>query len=379
MTRIGIVGASGMVGRAVAQHLRLAGMRGLRLGARRSEGLQREAREGEDIVAFALADSAQLQRFCEGCAIVVNAAGPSRQVLDRVARASLAAGADYVDAAGDELVHELLAGTPCGDRRLLLSAGMMPGLTALLPRFLAAGLDGPLRLTAFAGGLDRFTPTAAGDYLDSLRNGYGTPLAPRPGRNPPPHPGPPVPPGRARIAPRALGARPDADIEFFPGRVTALPYLSQENTRIARTLGLAAGDWYNVFAGQHLRDAFARVQNLLHASGEAAAIEALCTSAALDLAGRAPYQLLVCRVESASASRSLMLRASDSYALTGAMAAFAALALCEGEGPPGVHFAGEVMAPDRTVTRLRSSSAVTAIDLVDGGAVDEPAFEQGAL
>src|SRR6218665_860008 len=100
MTRIGIVGASGMVGRAVAQHLRLAGMRGLRLGARRSEGLQREAREGEDIVAFALADSAQLQRFCEGCAIVVNAAGPSRQVLDRVARASLAAGAAYVGAAG---------------------------------------------------------------------------------------------------------------------------------------------------------------------------------------------------------------------------------------------------------------------------------------
>ncbi|MCW5260615.1 NAD-dependent epimerase/dehydratase family protein [Verminephrobacter eiseniae] len=363
MTRIGIVGASGMVGRAVAQHLRLAGMRGLRLGARRSEGLQREARAGEDIVAFDLADSAQLQRFCEGCAIVVNAAGPSRQVLDRVARASLAAGADYVDAAGDELVHELLAGTPCGDRRLLLSAGMMPGLTALLPRFLAAGLDGPLRLTAFAGGLDRFTRTAAGDYVDSLRNGYGTPLAA----------------WRGRIATRALEARPDADIEFFPGRVTALPYLSQENTRIARTLGLAAGDWYNVFAGQHLRDAFARVQNLLHASGEAAAIEALCTSAALDLAGRAPYQLLVCRVESASASRSLMLRASDSYALTGAMAAFAALALCEGEVPPGVHFAGEVMAPDRTVTRLRSSSAVTAIDLVDGGAVDEPAFEQGAL
>src|SRR6218665_2252046 len=184
-----------------------------------------------------------------------------------------------------------------------------------------------------------------------------------------------------RSAPAALGgdeARPHAPPPpLFSS--PPLPYLSQENTRIARTLGLAAGDWYNVFAGQHLRDAFARVQNLLHASGEAAAIEALCTSAALDLAGRAPYQLLVCRVESASASRSLMLRASDSYALTGAMAAFAALALCEGEVPPGVHFAGEVMAPDRTVTRLRSSSAVTAIDLVDGGAVDEPAFEQGAL
>src|SRR6218665_1184112 len=148
MTRIGIVGASGMVGRAVAQHLRLAGRRGLRLGARRSEGLQREAREGEDIVAFDLADSAQLQRFCEGCAIVVNAAGPSRQVLDRGGRASLAGGADYVDAAGDELVHELLAGTPCGDRRLLLSAGAMPGRSALLPRFLAAGLDGPLRPSA---------------------------------------------------------------------------------------------------------------------------------------------------------------------------------------------------------------------------------------
>lgn len=363
MRRIGLVGASGAVGRSVLLHLRLAEAGNLRLGGRRLDALQDLARSDDEIVALDLTDGEALGRFCADCAVVVNAAGPTTLVMDRIARAAIVAGADYVDAAGDELVHERLSDVAHGDRRLLLSAGMMPGLTALLPRHLAAGLDGPLRLCCFIGGLDRFTPTAAGDYAASLGNGYGTPLAA----------------WRGRVAARALAVRQDEEVPYFPVRVSAVPYLSQENVRIARRLGLAAGDWYNVFAGQHVREAFGRVQAQLGTAAQADAVTTLCEAAALDLVGHEPYQLLVYRLEAGSVSRSLMLRATDSYALSGAMAAFAALDLCNGSISRGLHFAGEIMEPGPTVDRLRRSKAVTAFEIIDGVPVEEAAFEDGAL
>src|SRR5205814_581779 len=111
--------------------------------------------------------------FCAGCTVVVCAGAASYQVVDRVARAALAAGADYVDAGGDlPLLHRLepleLAGT---GRRALVTAGMMPGLSGLLPRWLAATrFAAATRLTAHIGVVDHLTAAGAVDYLLSLRD-----------------------------------------------------------------------------------------------------------------------------------------------------------------------------------------------------------------
>jgi hypothetical protein len=363
MRPIGLLGASGAVGRAVLHHLRQAGAGPLRLGARRDAALRDAACPGEAVMPLDIADDTALRRFCEGCAVVVNAAGPTRVVMDRAARAALAAGADYVDAAGDDAVHDRLSGTVAGGHRLLLSAGIMPGLTTLLPRHLAAGLVGPLRLQAHAGGLDRFTPAAAGDYVASFRNGYGTPLAAwRDGR----------------VVPRALSAAHDAELPFFPAAACAFPYLSTENERLARRLGLAEGAWFNVFEGRQLRDAFARLQQLADQGREDTAAAALCHAAALDLAGREPYQILAFILRGRSVTRSLVLRTPDGYALTGAMAAFAALEVRDRAVPPGLHFTGDVLDTGRTLDRLRASPAVTALEILETPPA-EAAFEEGAL
>lgn len=361
MMRIGIVGASGAVGRSTAQHLRLWGDTRLRLGGRRIDALHQVAGPGDEVIHLDLTDPASLAAFCQGCDVVVNTAGPTATVMDRVARAAIAAGADYVDAAGDEPVHDLLAGLPLGCRRVVLSAGMMPGLSALLPRKLAQGMAGPLHMVGHVGGLDRFTETAAGDYVASLGNGYGTPLAGW--RN-------------GGTAPRVLAVQQGVTLPFYPGRVWAIPYLSQENIRVARDLGLASGDWFNVFAGQHLFDAFARVQELLTTTGIAPAVQALCAAAALDLAGRTPFQLMTWHATGPQGARSLILKARDSYGLSGAFAACAALDAAT--LPPGLHFAGEAMPPDPTFARLAASPAVTALEIVETSPA-EPEYEDGAF
>ncbi|MEE3922525.1 methyltransferase [Micromonospora sp. BRA006-A] len=88
-----------------------------------------------EAVAVDVYDRDSLARFCAGCRLVVCAGGASHQVLDRVAVAALAAGADYVDAGGDEPLYDRLAGRDLAaqGRVALVTAGMMPGLSGLLP------------------------------------------------------------------------------------------------------------------------------------------------------------------------------------------------------------------------------------------------------
>src|SRR5919108_258567 len=93
-------------------HVHLVGAGPLRVGGRRLElahELAGELGNGCEAAALDLDDDASLARFCDGCRVVLDCTGPSFRVLDRVARAALRAGADYVGAGGDEPAYEALA------------------------------------------------------------------------------------------------------------------------------------------------------------------------------------------------------------------------------------------------------------------------------
>ncbi|ECX6013344.1 Saccharopine dehydrogenase, partial [Salmonella enterica subsp. enterica serovar Rubislaw] len=87
-----------------------------------------------------------LREFFRGCVAVVNCAGPSYQVLDRVARAAASAHAHYVDVSGDGPAWHLLQGQPAGDKHwtAVLSAGMLPGLANLVPGWMSQSAGGEL-------------------------------------------------------------------------------------------------------------------------------------------------------------------------------------------------------------------------------------------
>jgi len=348
---VGVVGASGGVGRAAVRRLAAAGVGPLRLGGRRLEPLRRLVVEdlgGEGEAAPVDAACAEsLDRFCAGCCVVVDCAGPSREVGDAVVRAAWRAGVDAV-VAGDPAVAERAPG-----RTAVVAAGLMPGLSGLLPRCLAARFDRPMRLTGYAGGLGRLTPAAAADYLAA---GSGQPLAAwRQGRR----------------ASRALTPLRDVELAPFPSRVTAQPYLSAELECVARSLGLADADWYNVLDGVPLPAALARARD---AADVARASE-------LDLFGRTPYQLVVLEmageVRGQPSCQTLLLRARDGIELTGAVVALVALAVLAGEVPFGVHAAWSTLTPDAWWGRLRDLPEVEALEVVDGPAAG--AVEEGEL
>ena len=133
---IGLIGASGAVGRHTAAALAEAGAGPLRLGARRPAAIRSGPwPEGSESVGVDALDPASLARFSAGCALVVNCAGPSYLLKDTVVRAALAAGADVVDVLGDDPVHESLteSGAVGPDRRVVLSPEPSPDWRASSP------------------------------------------------------------------------------------------------------------------------------------------------------------------------------------------------------------------------------------------------------
>ncbi len=346
---IGVLGATGAVGRAAAHELARRGAE-LRVGGRDGARLRAlAAKLPAEPALVDIEDADALAAFAAGCRVVVNCAGPSQKIGARVLDAASASGAAYVDAAGG-----MLEGTR---GRALVEAGMMPGLSALLPRWLCERTPGaPLRLTGFVGGADRFTPAAAADYVATLRDGSGLPLAA----------------WRARtVVERALTPLTHVELTFFPRRVNAHPFLSTEAIRLAHALELRDLECYGVFDGARTLEAIRRLRPQDEPSQAA---PRLVEASELDLFGRSPYQLLVFSLETDETSATAALRAVDSYRLSGAFAALAALAE---RIPEGVHRAGETLDPSTTIEALRSTAAVESLELVEAPA--EHAVEEGVL
>ncbi|MGF1344262.1 saccharopine dehydrogenase NADP-binding domain-containing protein [Streptomyces flavovirens] len=355
---IGVLGASGAVGRAAVHELHALGHSGLRLGGRTASALCEVAENdpgGHDETVWADATAPDgLRAFTEGCDIVLNCVGPTYRLRATVAFAALDAGAHCVDVAGDDPAAEdlLKGGEPARDTRtVVLSAGALPGLSSLLPRWLAGqGLDSVAALTAYCGGLEPCSPTVAHDLMLSLSSGgadgaaYGEALAAVRG---------------GRRAPRALRADEDTVHQAFPGRVAVQPYLSGESERLASVLGLNRLDWYNVHPGPAVRALLNLLPGRLAAGEEQGRLaERLILAADLDLAGRKPYYAmdfaLSGTASGAPATAGLTLRTASSYRLTAAVGALAADAVLRSEVPAGVHFACDVLDPETVVRHLRS-------------------------
>ncbi|MBB0244700.1 KR domain-containing protein [Streptomyces alkaliphilus] len=354
---IGVLGGYGAVGAAVVRRLLVAGAGPIlvagRDAARAEASVARMGAAGAEVGALRtdLDDPDSLDAFATRCRLVVNCAGPSYRVLDTVARAALRAGADYVDAAGDDPaaarlrdVGEEHAGRE-GGRVLVLSAGALPGLSGLIPRALVARAGNPVRLDAHLGGVAPLTPAAAGDVLLGHGPRHGMPSAAWHG---------------GEVRERALSPLRDIALDAFPRPVGAFPFLSTEAVRLAEETGLEELNWYTVFGGERLAEELALTWAL-----EGTDTAPLVAAAAEDVARLGAwygqeFRLWEGSVEG-SHSRAAVLRAEDSYELSAFLTADAALRVLEGSVRPGVSFAADVLDPEATVRSLAADGCAELI------------------
>lgn len=360
---IGVIGAYGAVG---AQATRLLADRGsLRLGGRDHGAATALASGLADtgaavrVMRVDAGDDGSLEEFTTGCSLVVNCAGPSHALTARVAAAAERAGADLVDSGGGDPLPER------APERAVFFAGALPGLSGLLPRWLAArDFDSVDELTVHTGVLDRFTRAGAEDYWAGVAGAGNTPLAAwRDGRR----------------VPGALTRRTGVRLPHFPGEVTALPYVDEEGEDLAAELGLRDARWYSVVDGAHLAAALARGSD--RTAAEVA--DDLCLATALDTAGRRPYVTFVVEAAGRAAGRPVrrtaVLRADRIAYLTGAVTAVAASAVLDGRVPPGAHRAAAVLDPEAAVAALVAVPGLLDLVVTDGGMAESDLVEEGAL
>jgi NAD(P)-dependent dehydrogenase (short-subunit alcohol dehydrogenase family) len=357
---IGVVGGYGDVGAPACRRLAAAGFR-VRIGGRNGAAARELADAlGADHRRVDWTDPSTVEDFAAGCEVLLNCSGPSYLIGDRLARAAIRVGADYVDAAGDDSLHGVLDHTQlaASGRTAVLSAGLRPGLTGIVPHALTVGFE-TAELTVSFGLRDRFTATAAADYLHVLREGATRPLAA----------------WRDGPCDGVLTRYTAADLPFFPGEATVTPLLSPEDERVARTLGLRRGEWYSVVGGAHVREAFDRV----HALGTEAAVEMLCRASRLDLSGRAPAVTIVVRTQGSLAGvpacETTVVSGAGNAEVTGAVAAYTVLAVVRAEVPPGLHYAADALDPVRALEWLQADGVIRAQHL--DALSDE--IEDGAL
>lgn len=342
MNLVGVLGGSGAVGRVVVARLAAGGVR-VRTGGRDKERAAAVPGTAE-AVAVDLADADALAAFCTGCAVVVNCAGPSYRVLDTVARAAVAAGAGYVDAAGDVVALDALTtGPPAGLATVpaVFSAGLMPGLSGLLPRLLT---DRPVtRLDVYVGGSVEISELSAVDALLTRGPRFGHALAAwRDGR----------------VVEHALAPLRSVSLPGFRGRVHAWPFLSAEMAALAAATGVEELRNYTVYATENLPTVLAEAW----ADGDLDAhVPAVVDAARRDVAEHGRHYALLAHAR--PGGRRLLLTTPDSYELSGVVAALTAVAIGDGRVPPGAHHAADVLDPHDIAAALAADDLVTSLEL----------------
>ncbi|RKR88352.1 saccharopine dehydrogenase-like protein [Micromonospora pisi] len=353
-TTIGVLGGYGAVGSSVVRRLHQTVTGQLLIAGRdpaRAKELARTLGPGTASTEPATVDRndpASLDRFAARCGLIVNCAGPSYRVLDTVARAALRHDADYVDAAGDDpTLLRLLADGGANEwvaagRIAVLSAGALPGLSGLLPRHLAAGIQRPVRLDAYLGGVAALTPAAAGDVLLSRGPEHGISGAGWRGDD---------------VRERTLAPRRGLSLPAFPRLVDAFPFLSTEAVRLARAVRLQQVNWYTVFGGDQLPQQLAMSWAL-----ESTDTRDLISAATEDVRRHGSwygqeFHLWEDDIDGPP-TRTLSLTTEDSYELSGFMAAATASAILAGEVPPGVHLAADTLDPAKITQALSADPAV---------------------
>lgn len=251
---IGILGMQSSMGQQVVRLLTQWGFLPVRGGSRRMAPSDLPACVSWQTVDITDPDS--LQRFVAGCDLIINCAGPSHITTPRVLSATLRASVHLIDAGGASC-KELIV-PQWHENIVLLDAGVVPGLSGWLPRWLAKDFSRVDSLQVWQGILDRFTLSGAEDFL------AGVPIS------------------KYQRSPKPLAQQ---NLPFFPRPVQVTPWQDNETQWVSASLGVSNSRWFNVSDGQAL-PAVMRDLSLMTSSQ---ACTSLVNASALDIQSFRPY------------------------------------------------------------------------------------------
>ncbi len=356
---IGIIGGYGEVGINATRLLVKWNKQPIKVGGRNPEKAKEKFEKEFPEVSWVfvnVSDDNSLEAFIKGCNVVVNCVGPSHKVSSRVAKICLCHSCHHIDAGVDKVLEGMHSIQT--DVSIRYGAGTTPGLTGILPQWMAQELDTVNSLILFTGALDRFTVSGAEDYLVGVLEDANEPLAAwRNGKK------------KSSVLKRQSGIT----VPFFPREVTVFPFFDTESLVVARNLDLINGDWNLVIDGTHVPATLNSVRSHFYKNPKEA-IKKLCLAADLDLAGRQTYFNLIVQLEGVKdrkpCIRTAILQMDRMSVLTGAITAIACISIVEDKVPSGIGAVAELPHPERIMERLMAYGIVTDFKILETSIAD---------
>ena len=231
--KIGIIGFSGMVGKAAYTALKRKYQ--IRCGQRHcpSEFQEESNVEFQKVNIFA---EESLRDFCRGCDVIINCAGSSYQVGDIIANICNQLKISYVDAFGINLIENGLKEV---QNSCVLGAGCFPGLSGILPLWVHDKFfDISEKMWLVSGGEEKYSFGACADMLLSSIHGFGWN-------------------GKYYLNDAIVKESQENIIEIvlkneFPKGYVFNPYMNLETKSVAKKLRLKEAHWYNAVANKNL-------------------------------------------------------------------------------------------------------------------------------
>jgi Saccharopine dehydrogenase NADP binding domain len=357
MKNVLLFGSTGAVGASCLDVLTRRGDVSLVI-AGRDEARLREAASGiqadVEIAPLDVADTSAVTAAVTQCDVVINCAGPSRRFSAQVAADAISAGVPYVDPGGDDALLDRLAAAGTGVP-VVLQAGVQPGVSGLVLRLLALSRSENIdSVTVWCGGLQHLTTASVLEYVASLHDTHS-------------HPGAGLRDGMIQRVSRDE-CKP-APSQYFPDSVTVHPHLDAETISVAAHFDIRNILWMNVFDAVHTM----RAMQLLAVDDERprsqAGLSDVLAAAKLDLFGRRPYFSIV----GSFGSTTVAFTCSDSYRVTGAVAACAAQRIAE--MPAGIRPFWSIDEPWRALQCVTEAVPESEVSLLDDSAM----IEEGSL
>lgn len=319
---IGIIGGYGSIGLEAAKILTDFYQEEIIIAGSNPEGMgivKQSFFEGTKKLKVDIFDKDSVERLFHQCNVVVNCSGVSLKdtyILDYITEND---DIKYTDLGND--IASMLK-SKVRNSCIVLAAGSLPGLSALMPRYLALQIKGPHKLKFSYDGLGRFTYTAAREYLEGLfqKDKY------------------------VMVALKNGRIEPVNSENFVNDNAVtekrAVSYFDKESEFIAKELQLEEGIWNMIIGGEHTLQVLYSAREQYKKDPEGT-IKALSDATVLDLLYCDPYVEMQAELSGITDKKLLSVTAKAPEILTGAMAAVTAHLLKENKLPKGIFTLGE--------------------------------------
>lgn len=329
--RIGILGATGIIGQSLAEILQQKKLPVLK-GSRGVEN-------GPDTRKVDIDAPYSLKKFVDACDIIVNCTGPSLLTNQKILPAVVDAGKDYIDAFGWINNKDSLGQ---GESRIILNAGSVPGMLGLLICSMYKAETQAMKV--WSGGREGGSIGSVGDIILSSINGYGD--------------------SNCYIKDSQTVKNKDPDMELFDGagelqdKVSTQLILTKEIRSVAKHLGVQRLRNYTIWADERMKRImmFGCMEALRLKKEEE--LNKLFSTVLGEInqlnESKQPWFTIVIESIEKYETNVLKIDTNDSSKLTAAMLAHMADILIHREVAGGVYWPFELADPDEVLKLIRN-------------------------